>query len=88
MLSPRSQMLFPNVVEYEDGTPASNSQMAKDVVEFLTWAANSEHDSRKIMTLKGIGIGVLLLSTFGHVMRRHSSHLRSRQIAYVPRRRC
>jgi cytochrome c1 len=34
-------------VEYEDGTPATASQMAKDVAMFLAWAAEPEHDERK-----------------------------------------
>lgn len=31
------------LVEYEDGTPATASQMAKDVVHFLNWTASPEH---------------------------------------------
>mgnify|MGYP001428401638 CR=1 FL=1 len=31
-------------VEYEDGTPATVTQMAKDVCVFLTWAAEPEAD--------------------------------------------
>lgn len=34
------------------GTPASVSQMAKDVSEFLSWAAMPEHDTRKRMSIK------------------------------------
>jgi len=30
-------------VEYEDGTPATGSQLAKDVVHFLNWTASPEH---------------------------------------------
>lgn len=39
-------------VEYEDGTPATKTQMAKDVVMFLTWASEPTHDERKLMGLK------------------------------------
>lgn len=42
------------MVEYTDGTPASASQVAKDVVEFLMWTSNSEFDERKKMTIKVI----------------------------------
>ncbi|AFZ81186.1 cytochrome C1 precursor, putative [Theileria equi strain WA] len=42
------------MVEYEDGTPATVSQMAKDVVNFLTWAADPKHDERKNMMIKAI----------------------------------
>lgn len=41
------------------GTPATTSQMAKDVVTFLNWAAEPEHDDRKKIGLKA----VILLST-------------------------
>jgi len=42
-------------VEYDDGTSASISQMAKDVTTFLNWTCNPDHDTRKRM-----GITVLL----------------------------
>ncbi|KAG6334605.1 hypothetical protein ID866_4481 [Astraeus odoratus] len=54
-----ARVLFDGLVEYEDGTPATTSQMAKDVVTFLNWAAEPEHDERKKMGLKA----VILFST-------------------------
>jgi ubiquinol-cytochrome c reductase cytochrome c1 subunit len=42
------------LVEYEDGTPCTRSQMAKDVVVFLTWASEPTHDERKVMGLKSM----------------------------------
>jgi len=39
-------------VEYEDGTPNSMSQLAKDVSTFLCWASEPEHDDRKKLGLK------------------------------------
>ena len=41
------------------GTPATTSQMAKDVVTFLNWAAEPEHDERKKVGIKA----VILFST-------------------------
>ena len=41
------RVLFDDLVEYEDGTPATTSQMAKDVSTFLNWASEPEHDDRK-----------------------------------------
>lgn len=38
----------PSQVEYPDGTPSTVSQMAKDVVTFLAWASEPEHDERKV----------------------------------------
>ncbi|KAF9045706.1 hypothetical protein BDZ89DRAFT_1007935 [Hymenopellis radicata] len=54
-----ARVLFDGLVEYDDGTPATTSQMAKDVVTFLHWAAEPEHDERKKYGLKA----VVLLST-------------------------
>jgi len=39
-------------VEYDDGTEASISQMAKDVAVYLSWASKKDHDERKLMGLK------------------------------------
>ena len=39
--------LYTGVIEYEDGTPATQSQLAKDVSTFLTWSASPELDIRR-----------------------------------------
>lgn len=49
-----ARVLYDGLVEYEDGTPATTSQMAKDVVEFLNWSAEPEMDQRKKMGLASI----------------------------------
>lgn len=62
--------LWDDAVEYEDGTPATTSQMAKDVSTFLAWAAEPEHDLRKRMGMEWIGgltvlaVGMLYMKRF------------------------
>lgn len=55
-----ARVLYDGLVEYEDKTPATTSQMAKDVVEFLNWAAEPEMDDRKLMGWKVLTILGLL----------------------------
>ncbi|CDY36384.1 BnaC04g32920D [Brassica napus] len=54
------KMLNDEAVEYEDGTSATEAQMGKDVVSFLSWAAEPEMEVRKLMGFKWI----ILLSLF------------------------
>ncbi|GMT28670.1 hypothetical protein PFISCL1PPCAC_19967 [Pristionchus fissidentatus] len=46
------QQLFDEGIEYKDGTPASQSQQAKDVSAFMHWCAEPFHDTRKQWALK------------------------------------
>nr|ACM08987.1 Cytochrome c1, heme protein, mitochondrial precursor [Salmo salar] len=72
------------VREREDGTPATMSQVAKDVCTFLRWAAEPEHDQRKRMGLKLL-MGSAILVPLVYYMKRHRwSVLKSRKIAYRP----
>lgn len=47
-------------VTYTDGTPTTVDQMARDVVTFLTWAANPEMAERKAMGVRVVLFLVLL----------------------------
>lgn len=47
-----AQALYNEVVEFPDGTPATQSQCAKDVISFLAWAASPEQDYRKTLAIK------------------------------------
>ncbi|MCP4923649.1 MAG: cytochrome C [bacterium] len=44
--------LSPDIIDYQDGTPATVDQMSRDVVEFLVWAANPHMEERKEIGLK------------------------------------
>ena len=46
------QPLHDGQVTYADGTPATINQMSKDVVTFLTYAANPEMEQRKRMGVR------------------------------------
>ncbi|KAG9340679.1 hypothetical protein JZ751_021252 [Albula glossodonta] len=76
--------IYNEVLEYDDGTPATMSQVAKDVCTFLRWAAEPEHDQRKRMGLKLL-MGSAILVPLIYYMKRHRwSVLKSRKIAYRP----
>ncbi|GAB4813974.1 hypothetical protein N2152v2_001020 [Parachlorella kessleri] len=74
------KMLNDEGVEYDDGTPASEAQQAKDVVTFLSWAAEPEHDDRKLMGAKWIAsLSVVLLTTI-YYKRFRWSPIKSRRL--------
>lgn len=56
-------------VTYADGTTASVEQMAKDVVTFLTWAANPEMVERKQMGVRVI-LFLLLMTCVTYAVKR------------------
>ncbi len=70
-------------VEYEDGTPATVSQMAKDVTNFLHWSSEPEQDVRK----KG-GIQLLCLLLVGAALAGYHKRItwaphKTRKISYT-----
>jgi ubiquinol-cytochrome c reductase cytochrome c1 subunit len=57
-------VLFDDMVEYADGTPATEEQMAKDVAAFLMWTAEP-----KLMERKQAGfVGVIFLSVLAALL--------------------
>ncbi|OJD16548.1 cytochrome c1, heme protein, mitochondrial [Emergomyces pasteurianus Ep9510] len=79
-----ARVLFDGLVEYEDGTPATTSQMAKDVTEFLNWTAEPEMDERKKMGLKTLAITAALTAISIWVKRYKWAPIKSRKIVYSP----
>jgi ubiquinol-cytochrome c reductase cytochrome c1 subunit len=78
------QQLYNDGVEYDDGTAASVSQMAKDVSTFLRWSGEPEHDERKRMGMKAIMVFLMLTSVLYYYKRHKWSVLKSRKIAFKP----
>ncbi|XP_074415060.1 cytochrome c1, heme protein, mitochondrial, partial [Zonotrichia albicollis] len=76
--------IYDEVLEYEDGTPATMSQIAKDVCTFLRWAAEPEHDHRKKMGLKLLLISALLTPLLYYMKRHKWAVLKSRKLLYRP----
>lgn len=79
-----ARVLYDGLVEYEDETPASTSQMAKDVVEFLNWAAEPEMDDRKKMGVKVMVVTSVLWALSVWVKRYKWAWVKTRKISYDP----
>lgn len=74
------KMLNDGGIEYEDGTPASEAQQAKDVSTFLAWAAEPEADDRKLMGTKMIFALMLALMSAGYYKRMRWAPIKSRRV--------
>ena len=44
-----SSPIMDDIVEYDDGTEATHSQIAKDITSFLAWTAEPELEERKAL---------------------------------------
>lgn len=80
-----AQALYNEVMEYSDGTPATASQLAKDVSVFLRWCSEPEHDDRKLMGMKLIALFSVITSTLYYVYKHKWTALKSRKIVFKPR---
>jgi len=79
-----AQQLFDEGIEFKDGTPATQSQQAKDVATFLRWAAEPYHDKRKRYALKALAIFPLVAVVVVYGKRHVWSFLKSQKIVYRP----
>lgn len=80
-----ARSLFNETIEYEDGTPATASQLAKDVVTFLRWSAEPEHDDRKRMGIKMLMVSAVILFITFYYKRHKWTVIKSRKIAFKPK---
>lgn len=81
-----AQALYNEVIEYEDGTPATASQLAKDVATFLKWAGEPEHDERKLLLIRGLAIISVLIAITFYYKRHKWVSLKTRKIEFRPKK--
>jgi len=79
-----SQALYNEIIEYSDGTPATQSQLAKDVATFLKWAGEPEHDLRKLYGMRSLIIITGLTAVFYYMKKHKWAVLKSRKLAFKP----
>lgn len=79
-----ARVLYDGLVEYDDGTPATTSQMAKDVTTFLAWTAEPEHDQRKKMGLQAMIIFSGLFTAALYVKKFKWAGIKNRKLFYNP----
>lgn len=78
-----AKQLVDGQVDYEDGTPATETQMAKDVAAFLAWTAEPEHDARKLAGLQWMAAILTALVITGFYKRFRWSIFKTRKITYT-----
>lgn len=74
--------LMDEQVTFPDGTVATESQMAKDVVTFLAWCAEPEMEERKRMGVKAVFLLAFTLAGAMYGKRWRWAHLKSRKLWY------
>jgi ubiquinol-cytochrome c reductase cytochrome c1 subunit len=74
------KMLADEGTEYDDDTPATESQQAKDVTTFLAWAAEPEHDERKLAGAKWMVVLTLVWGVAIYYKRWKWAPIKSRRV--------
>lgn len=78
-----AKQLMDGQVDYEDGTEATETQIAKDVAAFLAWTAEPEHDQRKLAGIQWM-IGIIVaIGITGFYKRFRWSIFKTRKISYT-----
>ncbi|XP_075067680.1 cytochrome c1, heme protein, mitochondrial [Mixophyes fleayi] len=76
--------IYNEILEFEDGTPATMTQVAKDICTFLRWASEPEHDDRKRIGLKILLMSAIIIPVIYYMKRHRWTVLKSRKIVYKP----
>lgn len=74
------KMLVDGGAEYDDGTPASASQQAKDVVTFLTWSCYPFQDEMRMMGIKACFVLSLMIAFASYSKRLRWAPLKSQRL--------
>jgi len=82
-----AQAIFNETIEYSDGTPASASQIAKDIATFLAWTSQPEHDDRKRYAIKAFTVLGLIFVGVLYLKRHVFSTNKTQKFFAVPRRK-
>ena len=77
-----AQALYNDTIQYDDGTPATASQLGKDVATFLKWTAEPEHDERKRIGIKVMLVLSTMLVSAWYYKRHVWSSIKSRKILF------
>jgi len=67
-------------VDYDDGTPATATQMAKDVTTFLAWTSEPEMDERKYMGFKFMTMLTFMFGAMWYYKRVKWSVIKNRRL--------
>ena len=78
----KNEHVFIRFFKFPTGTPATQSQLAKDITTFLAWVAEPEHDKRKRLGIKMIFVMGTIMSILYYYKRHKWSYLKSRQISF------
>lgn len=81
-----AQALYSEIIDYDDGTPATQSQLAKDVTTFLKWAGQMEHDVQRLIFIKGSVVFAALFFITLYMKRHAWSSLKTRKLVFLPKK--
>jgi len=76
------QMLYNEAIEYDDGTPATQTQLAKDVTTFLRWTSDPHLDWKKLTFFRILICGSIFIPMLWYQKRRYFTIIKSKKVAY------